>query len=189
MAKRNVRKLNLRPPLPRRAIVWFPPIEDKDALRRIQQFRLRHDPQAEKCPPHVSLVFPFHANLTVAQIASHIKHVTAGWPVLPVTFHGVESVQARFILLMCELRRDAISQLHDKLYSGVLKNFLRDDIVYQPHITLGRADGAAAFQTTLGEAELLFRETYRATLRELSILTHHDDGRISVDEVVQMNLG
>jgi len=186
--RRHSRKLNFRPPLPRRAIVWFPVFSDAAPTARIQRFRAEHDPQFTKIAPYVALVFPFHANMTLAQIASHVKRTLAGWPHIPVTFHGVESAADKFALLMCELRRDAVTRLHDKLYSGVLKQFLRDDIVYQPHITLGASDDDAHFNRIMADAELLFRDTSAATLRNLSILTYHADGRITVDETVTIKL-
>jgi 2'-5' RNA ligase len=187
MGKRNVRKLSFRPPLPRRAIVWFPQFDDPKHLARIEGFRVVHDPLGSKIASHVALVFPFHANLTVAQLASHIKHVTAGWPVLPASFHGVESVQGEFVLLMCDLRKDALTELHDRLYRGVLKAFLRDDIAYTPHITLARGRHHDEFEAKLAEAELYFRDSYRTTLRELSIVTLADDGTIVVEQTVSLN--
>jgi 2'-5' RNA ligase len=159
-------------------------------LARLQRFRLEHDPLGAKIEPHLALVFPFHANLTVPQLVSHIKRTTAGWPALPVTFHGVESVASPnglFTLLMCELRNEAITELHDRLYQGVLAGFLRDDIEYRPHITLAQSNTNAAFEATLADAELRFRETYRATMRDLTIVTHASDGTISIDETVALS--
>ena len=186
--RRHSRKLNFRPPLPRRAIVWFPAFEDAALNTRIQRFRAEHDPLHTKIAPHVALVFPFHANMTVPQIASFVKRTLAGWPLIPVTFHGVESVADKFILLMCELRRDAIIELHNRLYRGVLKQFLRDDMVYLPHLTLGAGETDGDFIRLKADAELLFRDTTAATLRSLSIVTYHDDGSITVDETVTIEL-
>jgi 2'-5' RNA ligase len=184
--RRNVKKLTLRPPLPRRAVVWFPAFENTEALPRIQRFREQHDPRAADIAPHLTLVFPFPTPLTVAQIASHIKHHTIGWPVLPVTFRGIMGAQGEFVFLTCDLRRDAVIEMHDRLYRGVLANFLRPDIAYEPHITLARVE--SDFERTLAEAELRFRETWRATLRELAIVTWSDDGTIIVDKTVPLNL-
>jgi 2'-5' RNA ligase len=189
MRHRYVRK-QFRPPLPRRSIVWFPNFDSPDSLVRIQRFRLEHDPLRAAIAPMLALVFPFHANLTVAQLASHIKRTTLGWPVLPVTFRGVESVvsaRGLFTLLMCDLRHEAITELHDRMYRGVLAGFLRDDIEYRPHITLAQSNTHSAFESTLADAELRFRETYRATMRELAIITHAADGTISVDETVPLS--
>jgi 2'-5' RNA ligase len=176
------------PALPRRSIVWFPDFADAALLTRIDRFRRAHDPLHLKVAPHVALVFPFNANLSVAQVASHIKRTIAGWPHIPVTFHGTSSVANKFVLLMCELRSDALTELHNQLYRGVLKQFLRDDISYSPHITLGAAESSTATDAILAEAELIFRDTTEATLRALSILTQHENGRITVDETVTIDL-
>ena len=80
--RRNVRKLALRPPLPRRAVVWFPPFP-LDAP--IEPFRRRYDPMADALPAHVTLVFPFPTNLTSVQLASHVRRIVGNWPSLPVS--------------------------------------------------------------------------------------------------------
>jgi len=189
MRNRYVRK-QFRPSLPRRAIVWFPKFEAAESLLRLQRYRLEHDPLGAKIAPHLAVVFPFHANLTVAQLVSHIKRSTAGWPVLPETFRGIESVASSrglFTLLMCDLRNEAVTELHDRLYRGVLAGFLRDDIEYRPHITLAQSNTNTAFDNALADAELRFRDTYRATMRELSIITHAADGTITIDETVSLS--
>ena len=191
MRKRYVSK-TFRPSLPRRAIVWFPTFEEPVGMQRLQSFRLVHDPLGARIAPHVAVVFPFHANLTVIQLASHIKRVTAGWPVLPVTFRGVQTVSSPnglFTILMCNLRSEAIIELHDRLYKGVLAGFLRDDIRFEPHITLAQSYTAPAFEASLADAELRFRDTYRATLRELCIVTHAPDGTIAVEETIPLSRG
>ena len=67
--------------------------------------RSAHDPMHCPLEPHVSPVFPFYANLTIAQIKSHIERCTRGWPVVTVTFHGTAAVASEFAVLMAGLRR------------------------------------------------------------------------------------
>lgn len=187
MARRNVRKLALRPALPRRGVVWIPELAPERAASRLTRFRERFDPQASRITPHVSLVFPFPTVLTAAQVTSHVKRVTAGWPVLPVSFRGIESIQQRFVVLMCDLRAAAITELHDRLYSGVLAGHLREDLEYQPHITLGSTDEPNAFDEMLSEAELYFRDSITATCRELSVVRYGDDGTITFEATVPLS--
>lgn len=185
--RRNVRKLTLRPPLPRRAIVWFPPFP-LDAP--IEAFRRRHDPLADALPAHVTLVFPFPTNLTVTQIGSHIRRIVGNWPALPVTFRDVESIVDEFVVLMLRERSDAMIALHDKLYRGILKSHLREDIPYQPHVTLGRVAGnpSGTDFTTLSEiATREVRGEWRCVLRELAVVTLHTDGKISIDKTIPLN--
>ncbi|MBL8525450.1 MAG: 2'-5' RNA ligase family protein [Betaproteobacteria bacterium] len=185
--RRNVRKLTLRPPLPRCAIVWFPPFPVDCP---IEPFRRRHDPLADALPAHVTLVFPFPTSLTVTQIASHIRRIVGNWPALPVTFRDVESIVDEFVVLMLRERSDAIIALHDKLYRGILKSHLRDDITYEPHVTLGRVAGnpsQADFTTLHDIATREVRGEWRCVLRELAVVTLHVDGKISIDKTIPLN--
>lgn len=185
--KRNVRKLVLRPPLPRRAIVWFPPFP-MDAP--IEPFRRRFDPMADALPAHVTLVFPFPTNLTVIQLASHIRRIVGNWPSLPVSFRDIEGILDEFVFLMVRDRADAVVALHDKLYRGVLKAYLRDDIPYLPHVTIGRATGNPSgfrFDAMHDMAIRDVRGEWRCVLRELAIVTLHPDGTITIDTTVPLN--
>ncbi len=185
--KRNVQRLALRPPLPRRAIVWFPPFPIDSP---IEAFRRRHDPLADALPAHVTLVFPFPTNLTVTQIATHIRRVVGNWPALPVSFRDVEGIVDEFVVLMLRERAEAIVALHDKLYGGVLKAHLRDDIEYQPHVTLGRIAGNpwhANFTELAAVANREVRGEWRAVLRELAVVTLGQDGTITIDKTVPLN--
>ncbi len=189
--KRNVRKLALRPPLPRRAIVWFPPFPI-DAP--IEPFRRKYDPMADSLPAHVTLVFPFPTNLTVMQLASHIRRIVGNWPSLPVSFRDIEGILDEFVFLMVRDRADAVVALHDKLYRGILKAYLRDDIPYLPHVTIGRLprkpggnSSMADFETMKGIAEQEVRGEWRCVLKELAIITLHTDGKISIDKTIPLN--
>lgn len=185
--KRNVRKLPLRPALPRRCIVWFPafPIEAP-----IEAFRRQHDPLANALPAHVTLVFPFATNLTSVQLASHVKRIVGNWPPLPVTFRDIESIVDEFVVLMVRERADALVALHDKLYRGVLRSHLRSEIPYVPHVTLGRVRShpvGASFSSLFENAALQIRGEWRAILRELAVVTMHPDGTINVDQTIPLN--
>ena len=185
--KRNVRKLALRPPLPRRAIVWFPPFPS-DAP--IEDFRRRHDPLADALPAHVTLVFPFPTSLTSTQITSHIRRIVGNRPSLPVTFRDVDGIVDEFVVLMLRERAESIIALHDKLYRGILKSHLRDDIEYAPHVTLGRVTGHPAnadFASLHQAATQEIRGEWRCVLRELAVVTIYPDGKITIDASVPLN--
>lgn len=185
--RRNVRKLALRPPLPRRGIVWFPPFPP-DAP--IEPFRRDHDPLWQTLPAHVWLVFPFATNLTPVQIAAHARRVVANWPALSATFRDVESILEEFVILMVRERSESLVALHDKLYQGVLKPFLRPELAYTPHVTLGRASGhpaGARFDHVHQEATRRVRGEWRCMLRELHIVTLQPDGKITIDKSVPLN--
>ncbi len=193
MARRHSRKLTFRPPLPRCAIVWFPPFPADSA---IEPFRAANDPAAANMPAHVMLVFPFHTVLTPLQIASHVKKIVGNWPPLPISIRDIEGLLDTFVLLMVRDRAEALTQLHDKLYTGVLAPFLRDDIVFQPHITVGRvpyrtdptaAEHDPAFDAMLSAASVQIRGEWQFVLRELAVITLPETGAIKVDHLVPLN--
>ena len=185
--KRNVRKLPLRPPLPRRAIVWFPPLP---ADSNIDAFRAQHDPLATRIGAHLTLVFPFPTNLTSTQLASHIKRIVGNWPQLPVSFRDIESLQEEFCIQMVREKSEAVIALHDKLYSGALKDHLRVEMEYRPHITLGRITGnpAGVSYAAMHQAAILgMHKEWRAVMKELAVVSYHQDGTITVDNFVPLN--
>ena len=207
MPRRNVRKLALRPPLPRRGIVWFPAFPTAPATSNIEAFRAQHDPLAAKIPAHLTLVFPFPCTLTATQIASHTRRIVAKWPPLPVVFRDVEGLLDEFILLMARERAEALTALHDELYTGVLRNFLRTEMTYNPHITIARvyshsdshsqsrflsnSNSRESFHKILEQAESCFGNgrgiEWRIVMRELAVVTWHTDGKITVDATIPLN--
>ena len=203
MPRRNVRKLALRPPLPRRGIVWFPAFPTAPATSNIEAFRAQHDPLAAKILAHLTLVFPFPCTLTATQIASHTRRIVAKWPPLPVVFRDVEGLLDEFILLMARERAEALTALHDELYTGVLRNFLRTEMTYNPHITIARvyshsdshfqsrSNSRESFHKILEQAESCFGNgrgiEWRIVMRELAVVTWHTDGKITVDATIPLN--
>lgn len=185
--RRNVRKLALRPALPRRGIVWFPPFP---ADAPVDAFRRDHDPLHGNLPAHVWLVFPFATNLTSVQIAAHARRVVANWPAMSANLRDVESILDEFVILMVRERSESLVALHDKLYQGVLKPFLRPELTYTPHVTLGRVAGhrsGADFAQVMDDATRRIRGEWRCMLRELHVVTLHPDGKISIDKSVPLN--
>jgi hypothetical protein len=106
-----------RPQLPRRALVWFPPAA---SLVAVEAFRMRHDPLAAALPAQVTFVFPFSSSLSALQTGTHVRRVAAGWPVLPVVFAGSGAFDAQWVRLRVTRGRHALTELHDRLYRGIL---------------------------------------------------------------------
>jgi 2'-5' RNA ligase len=162
-------------PLPRRAVVWFPPAE---VLGDIEAFRAEHDPRARAIAAHVTLVFPFASALTSVQIAAHVRRVAARWPVLPVEIFGSDAFAAQWLYLRVTRGRQALMELHGRLYRGVLAPFLRHDFPYEPHLTIGVADDVAACNAALARAATQLRQPVAATVNALCVVTLRSDGRI-----------
>jgi hypothetical protein len=74
--------------------------------------------------------------------------------------------------------RSAVVELHDRLYRGVLAPFLRDDIAYDPHLTLARTDDAGDSAALAEAARVALVHPVDATLDMLSVCTLASDARI-----------
>lgn len=180
--RRRPRQL-LRPRLPRRALVWFPPAA---RLGAVEAFRAHHDPLAAVLPAHVTFVFPFGSSLSALQIATHARRVAAGWPVLPVSFAGSDAFDAQWVHLRVDRGQHALRELHDRLYRGILLPFLRQEFAYEPHLTIGRAADAAACGAMLREAEAALRAPIEATLDTLTLITLRGNGLIERDAEIPL---
>ena len=119
-----------------------------------------------------------------------VRSIVGNWHSLPVRFSDVEGIVDELVVLMLRERVDAIIALHDKLYGGVLKTHLRDDISYQPHVTLGRVAGNPSHADFPAMQQIAAREVrgeWRCVLRELAIITLQPDGKISIDKTIPLN--
>jgi len=170
------RRVVSRPPLPRRAIVWFPP---RDVVEDVERFRAAHDPLATTLAAHVTLVFPFASTLGTVQIAAHVRRALARWPVLPVRLEGLGHFHADWVHLRMTQGQAAVTTLHDRLYRGALAPFLRRDLPYEPHLTIGRAPDAAACDTLLDAARAARLDRPRhGVMRTLTLCALTHDGRV-----------
>jgi len=168
------------------ALVYYLPFN----VPALDAFRARYDPRFEVAPPHLTLVFPFQG-VDEGALRDHIRRVTASWPAFEVRFRGVTVSWDDFVLLLVEEGREAVIGLHDALYSvgfalraetGVLAPFLRHDLPFEPHLTLGRS----VTDETLREAERLNLDV-RATLDRLHLIRRaHEAAEAEVVEVFRL---
>lgn len=134
------------------AIICELELAEPDA-RWIETLRRRHDPQAAFVPAHVTLVFPFE-DAEAAVIEAHAAAVAP--ESAPFRFHLAQlaAVQDPLgprsrLFLLPTTGAEALTALHDTLYSGPLAVWLRTDIVYTPHVTVGAFATLEAAQATL----------------------------------------
>jgi 2'-5' RNA ligase len=172
-----------RPPLARRAVVSFP---EGEAMQAIEAFRARHDPLAARLPSHVTFVFPFASTLSALQVATHVRRTASRWPLLPVRLAGVDAFGWQWVHLRVTHGHDAIVELHDRLYRRGLAPFLRTDLDYVPHVTIGRAQRVDACEAMLRDARAAFARPLDAALRSLAIVAIDGDERIAIEARVPL---
>jgi len=123
------------------AFVGYPTLSERDH-GWIESFRARHDPQAAQIGAHFTLVFP--VELTPEPVVEHASVVLQPTRSIPFVIRHAEPVADTIaggghVFLVPREGRDEIVALHDRLYGGLLRPFLREDVPFLPHITVGRS--------------------------------------------------
>jgi 2'-5' RNA ligase len=164
-----------RAALPRFAVAWFPQFP---GIERIEAVRRRHDPVAGLIPAHLSLVFPFPTSLTRLQVATHVRNVVSKWPPVSVTFRHVRVHANEFVFLMASRGASSITALHDRLYTRSLRQYLRPEFGYEPHITVARHAEERRIEAARQEAEAAFPAEFAGVMREVELLSVGHTGKI-----------
>lgn len=123
-------------------IVTTPQLKAVD-LNSIQDFRRQNDQQHKLIAPHFTLVFAIECN-QLQQLTAEISGIAESTPAFNFSLAQVVVEQDHFLpryacFLLAEKGAQQLSQLHDRLYSGLLKSQLNHEIPFRPHLTIGHA--------------------------------------------------
>ena len=132
-----------------RSVILFPAFAGLDI---IQSLREKHDPLAHCIRPHITIVFPFESNLTTPEIQRHLKDQLSGIPPFQIRLAEITgNCRDGYLFLNVKQGNDQIIELHDRLYSGILKKYHYRKMPYSPHLTIGRVKEPEEFDRVLGE--------------------------------------
>lgn len=123
--------------------VAFPTLGVDDAAW-IDDFRQRHDADRRRMiAAHYTLVFAC-TGVDVAAYAAHVAAVAAAFE--PIDFEcrramlgADDETGLAQVYLVPDRGGTQLTTLHDRLYTGPLQPFLRPDLPYLPHITIGQS--------------------------------------------------
>jgi 2'-5' RNA ligase len=123
-------------------LVVATPQIDPENLDWIEGIRARHDPNHSIIKPHFTLVFPGH-ELASGEFVSHVRESVKYRSEFSFTLDRAEILDsshdgAKYVALIPGEGFDDFLELHDRLYSGAIEQFLRKDLPFQPHMTIGR---------------------------------------------------
>jgi 2'-5' RNA ligase len=121
---------------------------------KIDEFRKLYDPRVDVTLPHLTFVFPLDVSIGEQQLIDHITAVLQDFSPIKATLGGVLKSWDNFIFLTVKEGSQQIIALHDELYTGILAPFLRKDIEYLPHVTLGTVIPANEHVSMLKAKEL-----------------------------------
>ena len=115
------------------------PARDRAEIEAIRQ---RHDALYGRVEPHFTLVFPF-AGVSVGKVLGHVQHIATEVEPIPFKLAKIAAVRdplspGAHLFFLPDEGVQQITDLHDRLYSGVLATRLHPTAVYLPHVTVGR---------------------------------------------------
>lgn len=111
---------------------------DRDWIERIRRI---YDPQHAFVEPHFTLVFPFNG-IPTERVIPHVESIIGRTPTIGFALRRASAARDQLrsrthLFLLPEEGNDALHQVHDALYSGVLAKKLNADIPFVPHVTVG----------------------------------------------------
>jgi len=128
------------------AVVAYPRMAPDD-LAWIERIRAVHDPNAGLIAAHLTLVFPtdLDTSIVLGHVHACTRNVNAFSFVLrEAVVTPATSSEPTYVFLVPREGAEAVTRLHDLLYTGVLQQEWQADPVYVPHLTVGAATDAAA---------------------------------------------
>jgi 2'-5' RNA ligase len=116
------------------ALVHYPKLRNE----KVEKFRKKYDPLVDIIEPHITLIFPLPANqIDESQLVDHINKTLSKWRPFDIHMTGLKKSWDCCLFLLIKEGGNSIIKLHDELYTGILAKYLRKDIEFIPHITLG----------------------------------------------------
>lgn len=143
----------------------FPEFSNQHSINAIRE---KYDPLADLIPPHVTLVFPFESHVSTDALAVHLQEAMVGLKPFRIVLSGVTGADGEYLFLNVKVGNDQIIRLHDKLYTGFLKQYLHRSLTYTPHLTVGRVKDKQIFEFALAETED-WNEVFQTTVNQVVV--------------------
>jgi 2'-5' RNA ligase len=148
----------------------------------IRSFRRAYDPTVDLVGPHLTLVFPVPAAVGREAFCAHVRGLVSRRPSFDIRLRGLEKSWDHWLFLLVEEGREEVVALHDALYTGILRPYLRTDPPYVPHVGLGLfADERALDDLLELRPRALDRARFEGALREVESMDL--DHRCRIDRV------
>ena len=114
-------------------LVHYPQIGHKG----FQSFRNKYEPYSQLLPEHVTFIHPVLETIGKKKLEKHIERVLSNWKPFKVHFCNLEKTWDHWMYLGADEGNKLVLELHDKLYEGILRPYLRKDLPFYTHIGLG----------------------------------------------------
>jgi hypothetical protein len=167
-------------------VIAYPELQQSD-LNWIQDYRKQNDRQFTLVKPHFTLVFAIQdldkdSFLNeVKQKVSNIKPFDFDLNVATINQDNSGSYYHEF--LVPDTGYSNIIKLHDKLYSDLLASYLRLDVDFIPHISIGDSEDA---QTSKRRVDELNAEgvSVHGRITSIDVIEYADGAITTVEKIV-----
>jgi 2'-5' RNA ligase len=160
----------------KRAIVVFPRFQQMDVINLL---RRQFDPLADFIEPHITLVFPFDSEIPTLELRTHIRQAAKGLTSFPIQLQGITGSEDEYLFLNVQQGKDQLTTLHDRLYTGILAQYLLPTQPYIPHLTVGRLGNVPAFTKALEEAQKM-TSLFQTILKEIITIKVEERARTEI---------
>ena len=154
-------------------IVIYPNLEDDS---KIQELRKKYSPYYNVIKPHITLVFPF-PDMDMEEVENHVSKILKNFTQFNLRLVGLVKSFDNWLFLGIEEGNDKIVELHDQLYTGILREHLRKDIEFIPHVGLGLFKTDEEYQKAENEAKKL-NLNYKCKAKSIYLIHLRDDKSI-----------
>ncbi|MEW8956010.1 2'-5' RNA ligase family protein [Clostridium sp.] len=162
----------------KRSIILFPNFCN---VNTIENIRKKYDSLADYIQPHITIVFPFESEISTEELKKHFNESLKGVKKFGIQLRDFTGdFRDGYLFLNVKKGNDHIIELHDKLYSGILKKFLYNKITYCPHLTVGRTNEQIEFNKAI--EELSFYDERFETVIDKIYVENIDDNENSIIE-------
>lgn len=168
----------------KRCIMIFPRFNNGDAIDAI---RKKYDPLANHVRPHITLVFPFDSDLQPNELKEHLAGVLSDVKPFDVVLRGITPSKGHgnYLFLNVESGREEITEIHKRLYTGLLEKFLPVWLQsggYCPHLTVGKIENEEEYKAAIEETGHL-KEIFKTTVDTISveIIDENQDSMIEME--------
>lgn len=114
-------------------LVYYPNIHNKD----FQILRNIYEPYARVMNEHLAFLMPTPGSVGRKILEEHIQSVLKKWRPFRVQISGLYKSWDHWLMLGVKEGRDQVIRLHDALYTGPIKPYLREDLPFEPHVAIG----------------------------------------------------
>ena len=157
----------------------------------IDDIRRKYDPLVNHVRPHITLVFPFDSSIQQSDLKEHIVKVLSEVKTFEVSLKGITPSRffGNYLFLNIEDGKEKIINIHNRLYTDLLKPFLPAWLVngrFNPHMTVGKIESEEEYRVAIEEVSCI-NDVFRTRVDKISveIIDKNEDSIIEIEVSLQ----